>query len=377
MKKAYIVMLLVLSSMVLVYGSAYAVSGQCANCHTMHYSQNGGVLSDWGQAGPYAYLLLDSCIGCHSGGMNSLNTHGAPIVMWNDGAHTGQGVGVTNAGGNFYWVASVANGGAALDSYGHNVSLLSGQDGNIGYTPPGWATTATPGALADGQINGGNSWSSQLTCAGYTGCHGGHEATRVTSDDGIRGSHHSNSGGTHTQASSPPNVGGSYRFLSGINGQEQSYYEFGATPDWHNVYSGETTNTGTFGNKRSISYSCAECHGIFHAIIGSAEPWLRHPTDIELPSTAGKEYSEYNPDNGNLYSVDAPVANTDMSTASSSTVTPGTANAIVMCLSCHRAHGSNQPDILRWNYVTMQAGTTNTTDTGCFICHTCKNGDCP
>ena len=38
------------------------VKGQCANCHTMHYSQHGGVLSEWGTEGPYESLLVNSCL---------------------------------------------------------------------------------------------------------------------------------------------------------------------------------------------------------------------------------------------------------------------------------------------------------------------------
>jgi predicted CXXCH cytochrome family protein len=76
--------------------------------------------------------------------------------------------------------------------------------------------------------------------------------------------------------------------------------------------------------------------------------------------------------------VEAPIARPVVPENSSSTVTPNddtTENgAIVMCLSCHRAHGSDQPDLLRWAYAGMQAGT-GTADTGCFVCHTTKNGD--
>ncbi|HIC92409.1 MAG TPA: hypothetical protein EYP21_10200 [Syntrophaceae bacterium] len=54
----------------------------------------------------------------------------------------------------------------------------------------------------------------------------------------------------------------------------------------------------------------------------------------------------------------------------SQTVTPGTDQ--VMCLSCHRAHGSPYADMLRWNYSHMIAGDT-TKSGGCFTCHTQKN----
>ncbi|MDP3013134.1 MAG: cytochrome c3 family protein, partial [Candidatus Subteraquimicrobiales bacterium] len=97
-------------------------------------------------------------------------------------------------------------------------------------------------------------------------------------------------------------------------------------------------------------------------------------TDIVLPGGA-TEYATYNPDGSNLYSVEAPVARPTVPAISSNVVTPGAAgDAIVMCLSCHRAHGSPEPDLLRWTYSGMIAGS-GTSDTGCFTCHTSKNAD--
>ncbi|TSA13704.1 MAG: hypothetical protein D4R73_00455 [Deltaproteobacteria bacterium] len=45
---------------------------------------------------------------------------------------------------------------------------------------------------------------------------------------------------------------------------------------------------------------------------------------------------------------------------------------IVTCLSCHRAHASAYPDILRWDYSTMIANG-GSLSTGCFVCHTTKD----
>ena len=51
-------------------------------------------------------------------------------------------------------------------------------------------------------------------------------------------------------------------------------------------------------------------------------------------------------------------------------VAPGT--DMVMCLSCHRPHGSRYADLLRWDYSAMDAGGGGS-DVGCFYCHTTKN----
>jgi predicted CXXCH cytochrome family protein len=381
MKKKFVITFLILLSVVLVSGSAFAVSGVCSNCHTMHYSQNGTVLSDWGTSGPYGYLLLDSCIGCHSGPTGSAtNSHGAPIVLrTSGGAPAGQGRQYTLAGGDFYWVAdSFGN----TDTMGHNVDGLASSDGLItpANTPPGWDPAATPGQLTDGQIAGGAAtWGSQLKCAGQYGCHGNHSA--ATADGGILGSHHSNTGLTATQADGATTVGGSYRFLGGINGLENSEWNWNETASTHNEYYGVDVNSN-YANKRTISYSCAQCHGVFHKTTGGSTPWLRHPTDIDLP--AG-EYAYYNTDGlpassgavaGNTdYSIEAPVGRTTVPATSSKDVDPSTnTDDIVICLSCHRAHGSPEPDILRWTYTGMQAGS-GTSDSGCFTCHTQKNAD--
>ncbi len=379
----------VVISLLLIVGSSrvcYAIAGSCSNCHTMHNSQggdgevetySGGTLSTQ-QATPQNQLLKASCIACHVGTSGATNSHDAPIVLHTTNPTT-QGVNATLAGGDFYWVAT---GLGATDSKGHNVAGINSDDA-MGKTPPGWATGATPGALSDGTMAGGaGTWLSQLTCAGMYGCHGNHSVT--DSDAAMSGAHHGNTGGSSQQVSSAPgSVGASYRFLGGIWGLENSQWNWAETAAVHNEYMGKDGNDD-FADKTTISYACAQCHGDFHstAAIGrTASPWLRHPTDIVLPTTAGKEYSAYNPDGTGdssigEYCIVTPVARGAIPSSSSATVTEGattTTGAVVMCLSCHRAHGSPEDDLLRWTY-DMVAGS-GTADTGCFTCHTTKNAD--
>jgi predicted CXXCH cytochrome family protein len=48
---------------------------------------------------------------------------------------------------------------------------------------------------------------------------------------------------------------------------------------------------------------------------------------------------------------------------------------MVMCLSCHRPHGSPYDDLLRWDYGDMVAGTDGPlANKGCFYCHSTKDG---
>ncbi len=361
MRKIFITSFLILLSVVIVSGSAYALSGVCSNCHTMHYSQDGTGL---GTGGPHNYLLYASCVGCHTGSAGSLatNTHDAPVVLrYSDPVE--QGAGKTLAGGDFYWVATT---GAATDNKGHNVKGIALQDQKIGggtpsYTPPGWVSGVVD-ALGN-TITSGGTWGQQLECSGQYGCHGDHSIANP--ETAIKGSHHTNTGLTATRAYNAATVASSYRFLAGINGLENSEWNWTETASNHNEYYGVAG-----GDTRTISHSCAQCHSLFHVATG-ATPWLRHPADIVLPSTVGKEFSAYTD-----YSVQAPVARPTVYTAGAedkSKVTPGT--DIVMCLSCHRAHGSPEPDLLRWTYTDMVVGATGEhAGTGCFTCHTTKDG---
>jgi hypothetical protein len=373
MKKALMMLMMVGLVLGIYYGHADAISGACANCHTMHYRQDGGIPAGAGTTGPYQQLLKNDCIGCHSGAAGSpTNALNAPVVYRTSGTPADQGPNNTLAGGDFYWVV---NWGA---TYGHNVIDVVGSDGTLGLTPPGWDASATS-TIGAGQVASGG-WTTQLTCAGAYGCHGKHQdaGTDLSSMGGIKGAHHGNPGtsGYHDGST----LGKSYRFLYGIQGFEDGDWEWTATDGTtdHNEYKGinDTSNrqndgTTSYADTTTISFLCAECHGNFHSEIDadatSGSPWVRHPTDIALPTTG--EYSAYT-----TYSVEAPVGN-PTPTSQSTTFAQTDTNRIVICLSCHRAHGSNQPDLLRWKYSDMQAGTTGAAaGTGCFRCHTLKDG---
>ncbi|MEN8264962.1 MAG: cytochrome c3 family protein, partial [Nitrospirota bacterium] len=270
-------------------------------------------------------------------------------------------------GGDFYWV----DGGS--DEYGHNVAELPNATADsiiADNLPPGFDSTVGAGI--------GSSWSgNQLSCAGTYGCHGTHSAGDKWA--AMKGAHHNNSSGTILAGAS--STGESYRFLDGIAGIEDSDWQWTESASDHNDYKGTddatdrqfdigTTDYAASAAAGTISYLCAQCHGAFHAkaaddsVYAAGDPWRRHPTDIALPSNAGSEYSAY--DN---YSVEAPIGRPDLTTIpDNSLVVEGT--DIVLCLSCHRAHGSDQPDLLRWDYSTQIAG--DSLSGGCFTCHTTK-----
>jgi predicted CXXCH cytochrome family protein len=385
MKRTTIIIFMAVLSMVLTYGYADAQLVLCSACHTMHDSQDG---QEWpgGAAGPQQRLLINSCIGCHTGATGAETADGAPIVNHTT-APTDQGASQTLAGGDFYWVNDTT--GAGDDTMGHNVVGIAAADANIlaVNTPPGWdqaVTTAQPdfdGKSMQVTQNAGWDASNRLTCAGTYGCHGTHD---LPDFGGISGSHHLNQGSNDSVTADPTTVAGSYRFLANIRGIEHVDWNFGETAASHNEYFGANLATdrdanlpAAFGSYNTISYMCAQCHGTFHgsadfdAVAGS--PWVRHPTDITLPNTG--EYQYYNPDAGatRTYHLDVPLARAVLPPADSSVGVPG--SDIVMCLSCHRAHGSNEPDLLRFTYDMEANQTGDTVDDGCFVCHTAKNDD--
>jgi predicted CXXCH cytochrome family protein len=383
MKRILLITLFALLSVATFYGLADATL--CSTCHTMHNSQDG---TPFDTDGANERLLKADCVACHTAATEQTSSFSAPAVLHTTDPVT-QGGTKTNAGGDFYWV----NVGPANDELGHNVIDLpgvTGQDSNINdLTPPGWEPTATS-SFTYGQVAGGDSsWTSQLTCAGIYGCHGNH--TDASSLAAIGGTHHNNGGSVPGGAygvADGSTLGNSYRFLGDIVGGEEGDWNWGETTSKHNEYLGnadtsERDDDGSpeYTDKTTISFLCAECHGVFHSSIlpdgETAAPWVRHPTDIVLPSTG--EYGSYNPDvgGGGTYSLEVPVARGTIPASAQSTVVEGDAaggtGAIVMCLSCHRAHGSPEPDMLRFTY-NMDSGT-GTADTGCFICHSQKNAD--
>ena len=363
MKRAFIIFYITLFSLFLIYGlfpvsSAEAkVSGLCANCHTMHNSQNGtsvlltGTGVGWNSSGelsggslqsaPADTLLVTTCVGCHSSTTSStiINTGGSQIpIVYNTVVPTNP-----LAGGNFYWVAQ------GDDTKGHNVYGIANQDSNL-TEAPGRNTSAC------------NESSCHMSLAKAP------DSTPITGNFGKGGCN-----GCHVYTSHHDDSNPWYRFLKGHNtgnnwviGGEDTDWEQTTVGDSHNWYKGIVgpVSTQTLSDNNTISAFCGGCHMKFHrqGDISSSSVWVRHPTDIALPTTG--EYAGYDPVTS--YSAQAPVAWTDP-TSTGSKGTP-----IVMCLSCHRPHGSNQPDMLRWAYSGMVAGGS-TNDTGCFTCHTTKD----
>jgi len=391
--------LLVLLSIFFTSNNVLAkVSGQCANCHTMHNSQTNSPMSVDinGDADPSLNRALTKgdCVGCHTG-VNGTDVATIPYVVSTSKSGYGPDYGEdglidndannTLAGGTFNYVS-------ASDANGHNVVGIDDGADAIGFTPPGWIYNTFNNGVEGSVIGDETTWAKQLTCAGTYGCHGNHLQEDDFAD--ISGAHHADD-----SIIDGLSVAKSYRFLRGILGVEDSRWEYEVTTTNHNIYKGadRANTTTTAMDKTTISYLCAQCHGLFHSNDGSTEnsgiisssttinnsnPWLRHPTDFSLNKTSdGSEYRSYAGVDGTAgsYNYMAPLASKTPTVAASVTaINAGTINGtddIVTCISCHRAHGSEYPDMLRWNYNMMSANSadTNFDNKGCFACHTTKD----
>ncbi len=322
------------------------ITGPCVFCHTMHASQSPWP-DEWGDKAelPQPHLIAitgsDYCKACHTNSSdgNTIKLLGGTIripVVYNSSVAPDKPL----AGGNFYWMVHNDD-----DTLGHNVWDISSPDANLNEAP-GIAGIA-PGCLVGCHVSlATDPVDSPLDKNGCQGCH-------------VYPSHHGKNA--------------PYRFLTGHVGP--NYYAEGIEdPDWeqnptqtnHNWYKGTTERylTGAGLSNHSVSAFCAGCHGDFHDDMGgeSGSSWLRHPSDVLLPMDG--EYGDYDPIT--TYSNDAPVAYLDPGS-------PDRDSAVVMCLSCHRPHGSPYPDMLRWDYAEQKAGGGGATGTGCFRCHTQKD----
>ena len=318
------------------------VKGQCANCHTMHYSQHGGVLSEWGTKGPYQNLLVNSCVGCHTGVNDGTNT--IPYVFSESEPTYGTN---TLAGGNFYWVAH------GCDECGHNVTDIPGvnQDSNFSQTP----------GFVSGKTCSSCHGSGNMVLTKCIFCHDpkhhGDDSGPVAGDDEEVKYRFLSFTAFHPYTFQQ----GSYNFY-GVAGIEDGDWEYTVSSSDHNEYCGAASSGDYSGASHSISRYCAACHWGFYG--ENTEHWIRHPSDYILPNSG--EYANYT-----TYNPLAPIARLESTltgmTVASSTVTPGEDQ--VSCLSCHRPHGSPYPKIMRWDY----QGWPGSRENKCNVCHTTKD----
>jgi predicted CXXCH cytochrome family protein len=379
------------------------IQGNCSDCHTMHNSEEGqAVAIVQGVTGvsptPNQVLLKMDCMSCHAmNNGNAIETLASGSLVPQVYNTAKAGLASDLAGGNFAYVED-------NDRNGHNVIDLLSADATL-TGPPGY--TRGP---ADDQTNNTSvhtfAMASQFTCAGKAGCHGvrnqaiADAVPAVLDANGVEitpavpavervglaaltGAHHYDATGDLETAD---DIYNSYRFLMGTKGFEVD--DWTNTNASHNEYAGANNVTFApgFGTSCSrchveshgmetIGYVtnrsgtmtnfCETCHSNFHSSQAdsvNSGAFLRHPSDFII-----QDKTEYA--NITTWDVTAPVARTDWSGGISTSAGPGD---VVMCLSCHVAHGSPNAHMLRFDYTTITAGGGSNT-TGCFVCHNTKD----
>ncbi len=328
---------------------------ECVGCHEMHGAAGSPLLIAGDQS--------STCLSCH-GQSGQFDYHVAT-----PDADMGNGVPPVNEtpGGDFGWLHKsyyfTIRGGATTDlgqTHGHNIIAA---DYSSGYT------VDPDNAMAPG----GTFPSAQLAC---TSCHDQHGSGRWTT----AGLYSKTSGAIYTSGSYgavPSTFGtgellstGVYRLLRATDTVDG--VTFPATPPVAVVNSNYNrseyyTQTRTaYGS--GMSDFCGTCHPDMHTTAGI----LRHPTGQVMSGTVQSNYNRYvktgdmtgSPttsylslvpfEEGLAYSTaNIGTLKSHAQTDDSNLNGPGSgtvpASAMVMCLSCHRAHASGWPEMTRWN----------------------------
>jgi hypothetical protein len=342
-----------------------AVRGTCSICHTMHNSEEGAAvaftLDSSGQqvfsSQPFTNLLKTDCLGCHSqaGPETIVNMEDAVVpIVFNltepsyppDGSTTS-----TLAGGNFHWLINKG------DAYGHNVYGIASEDSRF-------APTQAPGGVPQ--------------TGDCVNCHG----TLANAQSGCEGCHVP----LHHADDREVVAGrakGWYRFLGsvmqradphdptpeGVTGIESPDWEQSPLADRHNTYQGKPGPYASYLETGSISQKCAGCHGLFHNTTIADSTWIRHPVDVTIPNVG--EFTDFT-----VYDPMAPVARQNVGPNDAGFSIINHDSDLVTCISCHRAHGSPYPALLRWGYRDWPGTDSHTqqpAENGCAVCHTSKD----
>jgi hypothetical protein len=279
----------------------------CNGCHTIHNSQ-GGQLVDPDSPDGNPWLLVDAtpsdtCLSCHATRLGAVFA----VDPLNPAPQKGAG--------NFIFLLE----DNLNDGHGGATDPIHGDAAGHNLNAPGH------GLAADGTLSaapGGLFPASQMGCSS---CHDPH--------------------GTED-----------FRMLYGAGRIVQEFYSFtAAAPDADglSIFAGTESNanhTAYIGTTGGMSSWCGNCHGNFH----DNDAQLVHPSGSTLGGSIAAAYGLYNGTaqwgTGNpADSYLAAVPFEDPANTTTSTAGPS-AGSIVMCTTCHRAHGSSAPDSGRWDF---------------------------
>ena len=358
-------------------GAAYAFhSGgvaECGGCHSMHSPKAGG-----------SFLLIggdqsSTCLSCHQHAGDT-----GPSSYHISTAEADMPVGVPpkqrTPGGDFGWLKKsytfTVRGTTTTEegaSHGHSIVAV-----DFGFAADPTNTVAPGGTYPSAQL-------------GCQSCHDPHSALRRLSDGsivrgGILGQATApiiGSGSYHNSAT--PAAGqavGVYRLLRGLGGAygpatfnpaaiavaPSTYNQTEATNQVRVAYGASGTNT--WGNW------CATCHPAMHTSGNYVHPvdesfgtdkaaiYNAYVKSGDLTGTAATSFSSLAPFMENT--GDYNVLKTHASNTNAYLNGPGTSDKVA-CLSCHRAHATGWPEMIRWNmegefmvYNSLYPGTDTT-----------------
>jgi len=328
-------------------GTAFALHdggvGHCDACHSMHNSADNPLGAN---AVANNTLLKGSdasstCLNCH--GPNAFGTSGGSYhIMSDDGTGNSQG-------GDFYWMNKdytvMVRGNPVVyskDDHGHNV------------------VAADFAMLADANTNnaaapGGTYLATDLGC---NSCHDPHGKV----DGGTAGGGAPISGSGSYGAAWPTDgsILGNYRLIG-----DAGYVAPGGLTFTNGAPVARATNVSGQSYGAIVDYGsgmsefCGNCHGLYQ------NDSHKHPAgDGEHMNGFGTNYNSY-VKTGDFAGVQATAFDalvpfergvtdkTTTDTALSADPVAGTdANSNVMCLTCHRAHASANPNMGRWDFET-------------------------
>ncbi len=273
----------------------------CSDCHTIHYSQDGGVSADWGQAGPYERLLKnltnEMCLMCHDGTDTS-----APNVL-------GEERYISSAG-----ELSIDPNSPSKHSLGSTV------------TPPGYSGT----------------WSGDpLTCITCHNPHGNDYYRNLRTNPG--------QAVNITVTYETGTYGGDVAVQQLLDTPLAEHYKVG------NIKHRQSESDNNYG----LSAWCAGCHGQFYGDGGDAnmggsssgdtqaldtDTWIRHPTvGITLAQGVTNLHIDGTADGGLGYWWSSLVLSRPPYISPLGEIgTKSVSDNETGCTSCHKAHGSDQ-----------------------------------
>jgi hypothetical protein len=356
MKVAKVTLFALLAALVAVGMSTTAYSfhsggvAECGGCHSMHSPAAGG-----------SFLMVgtdqsSTCLSCHEHagdtGPSSYHVSTAEADM-----PAGTAPLQRTPGGDFGWLKKtytfVVRGTTNVEegaTHGHNIVAT-----DMGYNPDTTNTTAP----------GGTFTSSDLAC---NSCHDPHGKYRRLSDGTIAtdGAPIIGSGSYNTSA--VPATGqavGAYRLLAGALYSKAAFPGVPAakTPSAYNRTEATTQTRTAYGVAATGGHAtwgnwCGTCHGDMHSTGNYV-----HPVDQGLGSTVAGLYGTYvksgdmggtpansftslvpfSENTGDYATLATHALNTDAQLGG-----PGSSDQ-VNCMSCHRAHATGFPEMLRWN----------------------------